>query len=123
VLTTTDGLRIGSLLRDVRSAHADVELSFNEGVYDTFVVHPDDRLVGQLGLTWNEQVRRVQTSLVAEGAEIAVDGEFGPATQAAWDEFVAAEGLTGQTWFPSITVLAALGVTFDDVPVTELWST
>jgi peptidoglycan hydrolase-like protein with peptidoglycan-binding domain len=131
VLTTTDGLGIGSLLRDVRSAHADVELYFNEGVYDTFVVHPDDRLVvhpddrlvGQLGLTWNEQVRRVQTSLVAEGAEIAVDGEFGPATQAAWDAFVAAEGLTGQTWFPSITVLAALGVTFDDVPVTELWST
>jgi peptidoglycan hydrolase-like protein with peptidoglycan-binding domain len=123
VLTTTDGLGIGSLLRDVRSAHADVELYLDEGVYDTFVVHPDDRLVGQLGLTWSEQVRRVQTSLVAQGAEIAVDGEFGPATQAAWAAFVAAEGLTGETWFPSITVLAALGVTFDDVPVTELWST
>lgn len=123
VPTTTEGLGIGSLLGDVRSVHADVELSLNEGVYDTFVVHPDDRLVGQLGLTWSDQVRRVQTSLVAHGAEIAVDGELGPATQAAWDAFVAAEGLSGDTWFPSITVLAALGVTLDDVPVTELWST
>lgn len=123
VLTTTDGLGIGSLLRDVRSAHVDVELLLNEGVYDTFVAHPDDRLVGQLDLTWSEQVRRIQTALVAQGAELVVDGELGPATQAAWDAFVAAEGLTGPTWFPSITVLMALGVTFEDVPVRELWST
>lgn len=122
VLTTTEGLGIGSLLGDVRRAHADVELYLDEGIYDTFVVHPDDRLVGQIDLTWSEQVRRVQTSLVAQGAEIAVDGELGPATQAAWEAFVAAEGLTGATWFPSITVLAALGVTFDDVEVIELWS-
>jgi hypothetical protein len=122
-MTTTDLLGIGSLLRDVRSAHPGVELYNNEGVYDTFTVYPGGRLAGALGLTWNEQVRTVQEALVARGADIAVDGELGPATLAAWDAFVAAEGLTGETGFPSISVLAALGVTFDDVPVTELWST
>jgi peptidoglycan hydrolase-like protein with peptidoglycan-binding domain len=121
-LTTIDGLRIGSLLGDVRRAHPDVELYLNEGVYDTFTVDPDGRLAGYLGLTWSEQVQTVQDALVARGAALAVDGQFGPATQAAWDAFVATQGLTGQTGFPSITVLAALSITFDDVPVTELWS-
>ena len=121
-LATTDGLRIGSLLSEVRRVHPDVELYINEGVYDTFTVYPGGRLAGYLGLTWSEQVRMVQNALVASGADIAVDGELGPATLAAWDAFVATEGLTGETGFPSISVLAALGITFDDVPVTELWS-
>lgn len=121
-LTTTDGLRIGSLLGDVRRLHPAVELYFNEGVYNAFATTHEGGLVGQLGITWREQVRIIQDALVAHGADIAVDGELGPATSAAWDEFVAAEGLTGETWFPSITVLAALGVTFDDVPVTQFVS-
>ncbi len=122
VLATTDGLHIGSPFSDVRRAHPDLELYLNEGVYDTFTMYPDGRLVGELGLTWSEQVRMVQQALAARGADIAVDGELDPATFAAWDAFVTAQGLTGETGFPSITVLTALGITFDDVPVTELWS-
>lgn len=113
--TTSEGLRPGSTVGDLRDAAPDVEWYFNEGAWDGFGLavaaeQPPDcpecdpvRIFGKLDWSHGENryVAAVQEALNAQGADLAVDGEVGARTRAAWIEFCADHGLACDTTSPS----------------------
>ncbi len=92
VVSTVDGLRIGSTFGDVRRVYPNVEQHTNEGMLDVFsVTEPGGALVGRID--WDAFV-------VAEG----LDCEGCP------------------TYFATPEAVAALGISFDGAVVIELWT-
>ncbi len=129
-LVTDGGLYPGMTVGELRAAVPSVEFTYNEGLLDSFYV-----TVGAGGGYWGRldwvpattamdgsDVAAVQEALNDDGADLVVDGEWGPRTQAVWKDFLTAHGIepfTPQLWLtPEIG--QQLGLPPDDVIIATL---
>ena len=98
---TADGVHPGMTVGAVRRLVPDVVAEYGEGLLDAVSIGtPGGVFRGMLdwdparpGNDWSELIEVVQAALVAHGADIAVDGEWGPRSQAAWEAFLRDEGV------------------------------
>jgi len=129
-LVSTDGLRPGMTIGDLRVIRPDVEFGYGEGIISgVYIETPNGGYWGELDWdsasavnTWSELVRAVQVALNASGAELAVDGEWGPRSQRAWEAFFEENNLgpaPGTMWLTP-DVGDALGVPPDNFTVAYL---
>lgn len=129
-LVTPEGAFAGMTVAALRRTVAGVEFGYNEGVLDSYSFESTEG--GFWGrLDWNpsadgselsDLVRAVQRALNSDGADLVVDGEWGPATQAAWNDFHTSRGfplITSQLWLTP-EVGEALGLPPDDFVVATL---
>ncbi len=130
-LSTPEGLHAGMSIASLRQVAPDLEFGYGEGVLAAFYVDVSeaggywgtvDWDPATAGNDFGEMVRAVQEALNAGGADIAVDGEWGPRSQAAWVDFLNRHGIvavTSQLWLtPQIG--DALGLPPDDSQVAVL---
>jgi peptidoglycan hydrolase-like protein with peptidoglycan-binding domain len=130
-LTTAEGLYPGMSMGELQNVEPDLEFGYGEGVLTAFFVGSAE-VGGYWGtLDWDpatagndisEMVRAVQAALNATGADLAVDGEWGPRSQAAWADFLSLHGIeafTTQLWLTS-QIGDALGLPPDDSTVASL---
>lgn len=129
-LVTEEGLSPGMTVGEFRAAVPSVEFGYNEGLLDSFS-ETSDAGGGYWGrLDWvpstadidGSDVAAVQEALNDHGADLVVDGEWGPRTQVAWEDFLAAHGIepvTSQLWLtPEIG--RQLGLPPDDITIATL---
>lgn len=129
-LITPEGIYPGMTVGALKEAVPGVEFTFNEGALDSFYTASPEG-AGYWGrLDWNPattdidsvDVGAVQTALVEHGADLAVDGTWGPRTQAAWLAFLAEQSIepaTGQLWLtPEIGT--ALGLPPEEITVATI---
>jgi hypothetical protein len=103
VVTTGDGLRIGSTFGDVHEARPGVGLYLDEGLLDMFgATDADGELIGRIDLTWQEQARAIEAAQPDGGAIL---------------------GLDGPTPLPADDVVAVLGSALVDAIVIDMQST
>jgi peptidoglycan hydrolase-like protein with peptidoglycan-binding domain len=144
VLTTAEGVGPGSTVGDLRAVYSALHWGFNEGVWDSvgFMIAVGDDCGGcfEFGI-WGQldydherdsfekaYVAAIQRALNAQGADLAVDGETGPRTQAAWEQFCAAHDLSCTAewpnfpWFITEEQRAALEFPPADVTIAALTS-
>lgn len=129
-LVTEEGLYAGMTVGELRAAAPWVEFTDNEGLLDSFSV-----TFGAAGGYWGRldwvpatndidrsDVAAVQEALNDHGADLVVDGEWGPNTEAAWLTFLTdrdIEPFTPQLWLtPEIG--AQLGLPPDDIIIATL---
>ncbi len=108
-LATEDGLSPGMTVGELRTAVPSVEFTYNEGLLDSYHVG----LVATGGywgrLDWEPttpdidgiDIAAVQIALNNHGADLVVDGEWGPGTQSAWADFLTEHSIdpfTSQLW-------------------------
>lgn len=126
-LVSGEGLYPGMTVGELRAAVPSVEFTYNEGLLDSFSI-ASAAGGGYWGrLDWvpatsdidGSDVAAVQEALNDHGADLVVDGEWGPNTEAAWLAFLADHGIepfTSQLWLtPEIG--QQLGLPPDDVIV------
>jgi hypothetical protein len=129
-LVTEEGLSAGMTVGELRTVVPWVEFTYNEGLLDSYSVTSGAR-GGYWGrLDWEPAtpdidwlgIAAVQTALNNHGADLVVDGEWGPRTQSAWAEFLTEQSIepfTSQLWLtPEIG--EALGLPPDDVVVATI---
>ena len=139
-LTTAEGIGPGSTVGELRVVYAEHRWLFNEGAWDgvLFLITDGEDcggcvergIVGQLdyGSEPNGYVRAIQRALNAQGADLAVDGEIGTRTEAAWEQFCADHDLSCSAespnfpWFITDDQRAALKFPPSDVVVSALVS-
>ncbi len=131
-LSTADGIGPGITVGALRAIHPEIEFGFGEGILSAvYVAAPNGDYWG--GFEWNDTaadhafpalVRAVQRALNEHGAELAVDGEWGPRTQQAWDQFLADHGFSPipVMWIEP-EIAEALGLVPDELIVAELGAT
>jgi peptidoglycan hydrolase-like protein with peptidoglycan-binding domain len=129
-LVTEDGLSPGMTVGELRRAVPGVEFTSNEGQLDSF------RVTGGTGggywgrLDWvpattdieRSDVAAVQVALNEHDADLVVDGEWGPKTEAAWIAFLTDHGIepvTPQLWLTA-EIGQQLGLPPDDVIVATI---
>ncbi len=125
--TTAEGVFAGMSTGALKLAVPRLEFTYNEGLLDSYYIQLPDGggYWGRLDwdpmtadIEWGD-VRAVQAALNEHGADLAVDGQWGPRTEAAWLAFLADHGIevfTSQPWLtPEIG--AALGLPPDDIIV------
>ncbi len=122
--TTAEGLYAGMSVGELRSVYPGVGFGYNEGLLDGYFVDaPGGRYWGRLdpnpatsGYDFDGLIRAVQAALNERGADLAVDGEWGPRSEAAWEEFLTSNNLPVFTTQPWMTpdVGDALGLQIDD---------
>jgi peptidoglycan hydrolase-like protein with peptidoglycan-binding domain len=117
-LTTVEGIGPGATIGDLRATYSDLHWGFNEGVWDSvgFLIITGDDCGGcfESGI-WSEldhdpeedgfeiaYTKALQRALNAQGADLAVDGEIGPRTQLAWEQFCAAHALSCDADWPGL---------------------
>ena len=142
VLTTSEGIGPGSTVGELRAAYPEHRWLFNEGAWDGVmfaILRGEDcggcverGIWGQLDYSIvperNGYVEAIQQALNAQGASLAVDGEIGPRTQAAWEQFCAAHDLSCTAewpnfpWFITDEQRAALEFPPPDVTIAALVS-
>ena len=131
---TLEGLRPGMTVRDLRQVVPGVEFGYNEGLLDSFFVTAGDPGWYWGRLDWNPStddieywdVSAIQAALNEHGANLVVDGEWGPLSEAAWLEFLTNHGIEPFTlaakwplWLmPEIG--EALGLPPDDITIATL---
>ena len=94
-LESADGLHPGMTVGQLRAIHPDVEFGYGEGIISGVSIKTSDGdYWGELDWdpvspanTWSELIRAVQEALNASGADLVVDGEWGPRSQQAWEVF------------------------------------
>lgn len=94
-LASTDGLHPGMTVGELRAIRSDVEFGYGEGIISgVYIETPNGDYWGELDWdpassanTWPELIRAVQVALNAHGADLSVDGEWGPKSQQAWEVF------------------------------------
>lgn len=94
-LASTDGLRPGMTVGELRAVRPDVEFGYGEGIISgVYIETPNGDYWGELDWdpashanTWSELIGAVQFALNASGADLTVDGEWGPKSQQAWEVF------------------------------------
>ena len=129
-LFTEEGLSPGMTVGQLRTAVPSVEFTYNEGLLDSYSVTSGAN-GGYWGrLDWDPttpdieslDIATVQTALNNHGADVAVDGEWGPRTQTAWMEFLtenSIEPFTSQFWLtPEIG--EALGLPPDEIVIATI---
>jgi len=120
-LRTPEGVFPGMTVAALRRTAPEVAFGYNEGLLDSFSFESTEGggFWGQLdwspsveGSEFSDLIRAVQRALNSDGADLVVDGEWGPATQAAWTHFHATHGLPLTTLQPWLTpaVGEALGL-------------
>jgi hypothetical protein len=118
-LTTADGIGLGSTVGELRDADPTVVF----GDWDVGEYAPDHfrTAAGMQGrVTWNP-IGDVQRALNERGADLVVDGVFGPRTRTALTEFQIANGVTEPHDVLGPQTLTALDVTVpDSAPVEYL---
>ena len=130
-LTTAAGIGPGSGVGEIRRAYPNLVWYFNEGAWDGFGISIVDGGPGLYGhLDWEHEVngyiRAIQRSLNSQGAQLVEDGEVGPATSAAWEQFCSDHGLSCSAdwpdfpWFITEEQRAALNFPPDDVRIEAL---
>jgi hypothetical protein len=129
-VTTPEGVHAGMTVAALTQAVPGVELTSNEGALDSFHVATPEG-AGYWGrLDWNPatadidpvDVGAVQTALNEQGADLVVDGIWGPRSEAAWRAFLTEQGiepLTEQLWLTP-EIAAALGLPPDDITVATI---
>jgi hypothetical protein len=126
---TAEGLHPGISISDVRLTGSDVTFVYNEGVLNALaIVVPDGGYFGWLD--WDpatpdnelaELVRVVQAALNDHGAELDVDGTWGPRSQAAWEQALAELGIEPPpTMWLTPDIGDALGLQPDHFTLTTL---
>lgn len=129
-LMTVEGLHVGMTVAELKQAVPDVEFTYNEGLLDSYYLRNDDE-GGYWGrLDWTPTTARIdwvgvaqiQTALNEHGADLVVDGIWGPRTQAAWTAFQADHGIepVHQTMYMTPEIGAALGLPPDDITVATI---
>jgi peptidoglycan hydrolase-like protein with peptidoglycan-binding domain len=128
---TPEGAFAGMTVAALRRAVPEVQFGYNEGVLDSFSFESTEGGGFAGGLDWSpsadgndfsDLVRAVQRALNSDGAGLVVDGEWGPATEAAWNDFHSIHGfplITSQLWLTP-EVGEALGLPPDDFVVATL---
>ena len=129
-LVTEEGLSPGMTVGQLRTAVPSVEFTYNEGLLDSYSVTSGAN-GGYWGrLDWDTTtpdieslyIATVQTALNNHGADVVVDGEWGPRTQTAWMEFLtenSIEPFTSQLWLtPEIG--EALGLPPDEIVIATI---
>lgn len=129
-LVTDDGLFAGMTVGQLRTVIPSVEFTYNEGLLDSYSV-TSGAAGGYWGrLDWDPgtaeidqlDIAAVQTALNDHGADLVVDGEWGPRTESAWADFLtdqSIEPFTSQLWLtPEIG--EALGLPPDDIVVATI---
>jgi peptidoglycan hydrolase-like protein with peptidoglycan-binding domain len=129
-LFTEEGVYPGMTVGELRAAVPSVEFTSNEGLLDSYRVTPGTN-GGYWGrLDWDpatptldwQDIAAVQTALNNHGADLVVDGEWGPRTQSAWVDFLtehSIEPFTSQLWLtPEIGEM--LGLPPDDIVVATI---
>lgn len=108
--TTAEGLYAGMSVGELRSVYPSVGFGYNEGVLNAYSVDASGsgQYWGRLdpdpataGYDFDGLIRAVQAALNERGADLAVDGEWGPRAEAAWEEFLISNELpafTLQLW-------------------------
>lgn len=128
-LSTSEGFEPGMTVGQLRATYPDFEGTYSEGIVDGVVITaPNGSYFGELDWdptspdnSWSELVRAVQRTLNARGADLAVDGEWGPASQVAWEVFLRSEGLEPPpTMWLEPPIGEALGLPADDFVVRAL---
>jgi peptidoglycan hydrolase-like protein with peptidoglycan-binding domain len=129
-LVTEEGLSPGMTVGQLRTAVPSVEFTYNEGVLDSYSVTSGAN-GGYWGrLDWDPttpdiesfDIATVQTALNKHGADVVVDGQWGPRTRTAWLEFLtenSLEPLTPQLWLTP-EVGGALGLPPDEIVVATI---
>ena len=117
-LTTVEGIGPGATISDLRATNSELHWGFNEGVWDSvgFLITVGDDCDGcfESGI-WSQldydpeqddfgkaYTGAIQRALNAQGADLAVDGEIGPRTQLAWEQFCAAHDLSCDADWPAL---------------------
>lgn len=129
-LFTEEGLYPGMTVRDLRQTVPGVEFTYNEGSLDSFYVTFGER-GGYWGrLDWNPDtdaiegwdIISVQAALNEHGADLTVDGEWGPRSEVAWVEFLTDHGIEPFTLQPWLTpeVGDALALPPDNITIATL---
>ena len=139
-LATADGIRIGSTAADVRSLPNSAPFIPNVTSWGFAISDGTGAVKGRFGRLVNlpyysvdEQFAiALQQALNDRGAELTVDGVFGPATTDALIEFAAQQGIGGLSIEPNydsieltpevLEVFWLLGLPPDDTPVTWMWA-
>jgi peptidoglycan hydrolase-like protein with peptidoglycan-binding domain len=130
-LMTPEGAFAGMTVAALRRAVPEVQFGYNEGILDSLFFESTEGGGFWGRLDWSpsadrsdfsDLVRAVQRALNSDGAGLVVDGDWGPATQAAWNDFHTTHGFplfTSQLWLtPEIG--EALGLPPDDLVVATL---
>ena len=131
-LSTADGVGPGIAVGELRAIHPEIEFGYGEGILSAvYVATAAGDYWG--GFDWDDTaddyaraalVRAVQRALNLHGAELAVDGEWGPGTQQAWDEFLADNGFSPiPVMWVEPEIAEALGLVPDELIVAELGAT
>lgn len=133
-LVTEEGLSAGMTIGELRAVAPWVEFTYNEGLLDSFYASIREA-GGYWGrLDWDPatseidwlDVAAMQTALNGHGAELDVDGVWGPASKAAWLAFLSDHGVDSPAlaaeWPPWLTpdIGRALGLPPDDIVVATL---
>ena len=129
-LVTEEGLSAGMTVGELRATVPWVEFTYNEGLLDSFSI-PSWTGGGYWGrLDWDPTtieldyvgIEAIQAALNEHDANLVVDGEWGPNTEAAWLAFLTdrdVEPVTSQLWLTPV-VGEALGLPPDDITVATL---
>ncbi len=116
-LTTAEGIGLGATAGELRAAEPNV--TFSEWDIDEYTRSTFQTPSGMRGRIAWDPVAEVQRALNEHGATLAVDGTFGPLSEAALVEFQASNGID-EDGLGSFT-LDALGVDVpDDTPIIYL---
>lgn len=129
-LVADEGLRPGMTVGELRQAVPGVQFGYNEGTLDSFYVRFGEH-GGYWGrLDWNPDtddierwdVSAMQAALNENGADLVVDGEWGPRSEAAWLQFSTDHGFEPFTLRPWLMpeIGEALGLPPDDITVATL---
>lgn len=100
-LVTDEGLHPGMTVRELRQAAPGVEFGYNEGLLDSFFVTAENRGWYWGRLDWNPDtdgieywdVSAMQVALNEHGADLTVDGEWGPRSESAWLDLLSELGI------------------------------
>ncbi len=129
-LVTEEGLCAGMTVGELRTAVSWVEFTYNEGLLDSYSVSSGatggywgrlDWVPTTPDIDWRD-IAAVQTALNNHGADLVVDGEWGPRTQSAWTDFLTEQSIepfTSQLWLtPEIG--EALGLPPNDIVIATI---